>query len=686
MQIKESILTTHIHNFHKSLTVLYAEYDERSNFNRELLKYISKNFQSSLGLDNTINRYISFYEKNGYYFDIVIMDNTFGINIINQVLEINPNQKIIVNIQLDSNKHISDFYEHDIKYFIHEPLNTSLVNKVISNIVTSFDHNNLLIRHIDKYEVLDKESSNLIAKYEHKLLEMENKLKKQNDFFASMSHEIRTPMNAIMGMSEILINDDSLSKKHIKTIKTISRSSNMLLGLINDILDFSKIEANMLSLESVSFDLNMIFDYLADMMSIKTKEKGLDLIFDINHNVDKNFMGDPLRVSQILVNLVGNAVKFTQEGSILLQTKTLQSSENESIIQFEVRDTGIGIKQELLANLFENYTQANNDTSRKYGGTGLGLSISKQLASLMDGEIWVESEYGQGTSFFVKVKLQKDSHNTKRRYHLPSKDLMSKKVLIVDSRQKSINALKYMLEYFHMPVTSAISVEDAHEILEKENFDILFIDEDIFSVCVTTDCQIHKVSSIVIIEDWIDSLKKSDNKYSHRYSYLKRPFNQQMLFESVLNIYNYKNELEIEGTQNKKSYTKDDLKKLGTHKILLAEDNKINQDVIKGILLDTDIEVICTSNGEDALIELYRAAQPFKLILMDINMPKLNGYETTKKIREDKSYDDSVIVALTGETSTREIQRAKDAGMQEYLAKPINIEALYKIVVSSLSD
>lgn len=670
-------------SFHQGLNILYAEHDERSDFNKTIFGFMCKSLQSSFTLNDILTQYNDFKDKNGYYFDIVIIDNTLGLEILTKILELNPKQNIIINVKLDSDKYISEFHSNNIDYFINEPLNMTSVSATISTILEGSDYNNLLTRHIKEYERLDNESSKLIRKYENRLLEMENRLQAQSDFFASISHEIRTPMNAIIGMSQILMDDSSLAKQQMQTAHTINRSSNMLVGIINDILDFSKIEAGMLTLEHISFDLNMILDYLADMIGLKVKDKGLDLVFDINHNVDKNFVGDPLRISQILLNLIGNAVKFTDKGSILLQTKTLQSSENESFIQFEIRDTGIGIKKERLDSLFQNYTQASDDTSRKYGGTGLGLSIAKQLASLMDGEIWAKSEYGQGTSFFVKIRLDKDSTDTRRRYHLPSKDLMKKKVLVVDSRQKSINALKYMLEYFHMPVTSALNIEEIDKALLEDKFDILFIDEDMFRRYENNSTMLQNVDKIVILEDWLDSLKKSANQYIDGFSYLKRPFNQQMLFDTILGVYGYKNEHKIE---KKDTFTKDDLKKLGTHKILLAEDNKINQKVIKGLLLDTDIEVVCADDGHKTIDELFNSKHLYKLILMDINMPNLNGYETTQKIREDKRYNETIIVALSGDTSDKDIKKAEDAGMQEHLAKPIDVKALYKVLISSLSN
>jgi signal transduction histidine kinase/DNA-binding response OmpR family regulator len=669
------------HNYaSKSLNILYAQEGKTSPFNQDIFRYLCKHFQATLGYKEAIEKYVAFYNHHDYFADIVIIDNTFGLELIHEILDINPQQKFIINVREDNYTNLSEFYSSDVRNFIHEPLDTTKVADTIAKIIHAIDHNKLLIRHIQEYNRLDQESTTLINNYENKIAQMQNLLQKQNDFFASMSHEFRTPMNAIIGMSQILMDDANLTKRQADTATTINKSAGMLLGLINDILDFSKIEAGKLSLEQIPFDINTIFNYLADMIGLKIKEKKLELIFDIDHNVNKSFIGDPLRVSQILLNLLGNAVKFTDKGSITLATKVLSSTETHRELLFEVRDTGIGITKEQLGHLFENYTQAGGDTSRKYGGTGLGLSIAKQLSKMMHGDVWATSTYGQGTSFFVKITLEKDTHESKRRYRLPSKELMKKRILLADTREKSLEALRNILEYFHMDITTACSVHEAYEALTKHEFEILFIDEDLFYKCEGDTCRLDKKEHIVILEDWMDSLQKDEASYLPGHLYLKRPFTQKTLFETILKLYNFQNE---ESTQEK-SATKEDLKTLGKQRILLAEDNEINQAVIKGLLRESEIEVICAKNGQEAVDILINSSDVFKLVLMDINMPKLNGLEATKKIRQFEKFNDTAIVALSGDTSQEDIAKTKEAGMQEHLDKPIEVTALYKILMHYL--
>jgi len=669
-------------DFHHNLTILYAGSDEEHNLNKTILCSMSEHFHSSNCSEQIINKYYNFKKENGFFFDIVIIDNTFSLDIINIILDLNPKQNIIVNIKLNNNKNISKFYIYDIKHFIYEPLVKDSIHQVISKIIKKNDDNKFLVRQMYEYEKLDIQNSNLITKYENKIQEMENKLKAQSDFFASMSHEIRTPMNAIIGMSQILIDDNSLSESQLDTANTINRSSNMLLGIINDILDFSKIEAGKLNLESISFDLNTILNYLADMIGLKIQEKNLELIFNVEYDVEKNFIGDPLRVSQILLNLMGNSVKFTDKGSITLFVRSLKDTNLESYIQFEVKDTGIGIEKDRVKKLFQNYSQAGSDTSRKYGGTGLGLSISKQLSTLMDGEIWAESEFGKGTSFFVNIKLKKDLQNSKRKYRLPSQELIKKKILILEDKEKSAYSLKHMLEYFHLNIVNSFSIENAKEHLKNKKFDILFVDEELFYKTDIDNLNLNNIDKIVIIKAWIDNPNK--NKELSNYTSLKRPFNQQTLLETIMNLYNFKSE---DKKVNKTIYTKEDLKELGKHKILIAEDNKINQKVMKGLLIDTQIEIVFSDDGQKCIDELFSDKNKnYKLILMDINMPNLDGYEATKKIRENKKYDYVDIIALSGDTSTEDIQKTKDVGMQGHLAKPIDVKALYKTLILYLKD
>lgn len=666
-------------DIYKDLSLLYAQFDEENHFNQKILQHMSKDFHASIGIEDTLNKYMNFKEINGNYIDLIVIENRFKPDICYKILEINPRQRIIIEVKLDNTENLSDYYIKGFDDFIYEPLNKLSINKTISNITEKRDYSNLLTRTLKE----ENNISHIVLEYEDKLQESQRKLEQRSEFFASMSHEIRTPMNAIIGMSQILLEDPKLNASQLENVKMINRSSNMLLGIINDILDFSKIEAGKLVLENTSFDLNVILNYLADMISLKTTEKGIDIIFEIDHNTGKNYLGDPLRISQILLNLISNAVKFTDKGEVALKIKTISSDNEHSVIRFEVSDTGIGMSKEHLQNLFKSYSQASKETSRKYGGTGLGLVISKQLVELMKGKIHVKSVLGEGSTFYIDIPLNNDNTITKRKYRLASKDIMDWRVLIIDPNIKSADSLNNLLEYFHIRSLFASNIDEAEAFIKNEKLDLLFIDEKIFDASDIGSYKKKENVKIVVIENWMNSLKSKKREDKTIDELLKRPFNQQMVFNVLSNIHD---KVSINGAKIMNTSPKETIRALGRHKILIAEDNTINQKVMSGLLKDTDIEIEFANDGLEVLKLLQHAHDLPPLILMDINMPNLDGYLTTQSIRRNKRYDHIAVVGLSGNSNKEEIEKAKDSGMQDYLLKPIDVKELYNILTKYLSN
>lgn len=670
-------------NIYKNLSILYAQYSDESYFNQQIISTLTENFYTSLDKENTLEKYNNFKELSENFFDIVILDNRFGLDICYDILQINPEQKIIIRVKQDSTKYLSDYYINGFDNLLYEPLTKLAIDKAISNVSEKNDYINLLQRSLENKDEVETKIDKIVSTYESKLQKSQRKLEQRSEFFASMSHEIRTPMNAIIGMSQILLEDDSLSAYQSQTVQTINRSSNMLLGIINDILDFSKIEAGKLTIEKIPFDFNMILSYLADMLSLKVEEKGISLLFNIEHNIGKNYFGDPLRISQVLLNLISNAVKFTQEGGVELNIAIIKSDDEYSTIEFQVKDTGIGICKEQIKNLFQSYSQASSEISRKFGGTGLGLKISKQLVQLMDGDIRVESEEGKGTTFFITLLLENDHSSGKRKYRLPSKEIMNKKVLIIDSHTNAIDSLRNLIEYFKIETKCVTDIQQANSLLERESFEIIFVDEDLFEEFDAEFQKNKNNADIVLIEDWMDSLRNLHYDESFIDARLKKPFNQQMVFDIFMKLYdkNYHKPQEL----NEKKYTKNDIKALGKKNLLIAEDNALNQKVMSGLLRDTEIEIDFANDGLEAVKILESSEKKYPLILMDINMPNLDGYETTQRIRENKDFNEINIVGLSGYTQDEYKEKAYKLGMNDYIMKPIELDELYRVLIKFLS-
>lgn len=675
--------------FYKNLSILYAQDSDESPFNQKVLGSISKTFHSSLGLEDALNKYKNFYDIDGHYIDLLILDNTFGLDIYNAILKINPKQKVVVLVKSDNKQHLSNFFLNGFNDFIYEPLIKLSIDKTINNISEKIDYTNLLSRSLTEENNSNEDIAIIVSDYELKLSESQKKLNERSEFFASMSHEIRTPMNAIIGMSQILVDDKSMSKTQHDTIDTINRSSNMLLGIINDILDFSKMEAGKLKLECVSFDLNVILSYLADMISIKAQEKKIKITFNVDHHIGKTYLGDPLRLSQILLNLIGNAVKFTEDGGISLNVSYVENTvEGKSGILFEIADTGIGMSPKQLSKLFKSYSQATYDTSRKYGGTGLGLSISKHLVDMMHGKIWARSEVGKGSQFFVEVLLDLDDATNLRKYHLPSKDIMKWDVLIVDQYEKSIQSLKNLLEYFHIEIYSVTDASHATRLIESEPYDLVFVDEYMIEHLELEKLKKAHAFKIVLIEDWMHALTSDRTKDPVYDELIKRPFTQQMIFKVLSDIYNKSsNPTEVVKAIDKKqkNLNKDDVIDLGKHHILVADDNKINQKVMAGLLLGTEFDITFADDGQDAIDKLENSEILVELIIMDISMPNLDGLMATKNIRKNIKYDKLPIVGLSGDAAVEDKEKAINVGMQDYLIKPIDVKAFYQILIKYLS-
>jgi len=362
-------------------------------------------------------------------------------------------------------------------------------------------------------------------------IEIQNAMHAKNEFIAMMNHEIRAPINAIMGMNHLLL-ESNLTLNQRSQLTKIKDASTILLTLVNDILDHSKIEAGKITIEEIPFDLNTLLDNVSNIISHKAKEKNLELIFDIDKSVPNKLIGDPLRLFQIVVNLLNNAIKFTDNGDVVLRLRAEQITPLNIKIHFDIIDTGIGIKPEALQQLFIPYTQADATVAQKYGGTGLGLSICKNLITLMGGTIHVKSTPNKGSTFSFEIHFHSDSAYEKRRYRLPTADLMSKNGLILETNLLSADVLKRGLEYFHYEMKTVTNPIDALQILKNNFIDIVFIDTRI-----VLSGEFKKELQSRIKDENFKLVWMGDETKRREGVILSKPYNQLRIFNAILLVY-----------------------------------------------------------------------------------------------------------------------------------------------------
>ncbi|MEA2027553.1 MAG: response regulator, partial [Campylobacterota bacterium] len=484
--------------------------------------------------------------------------------------------------------------------------------------------------------------------------------------------------------SHLMLNTN-LDEKQKNYLQRIDSSAKSLLGIINDILDFSKIEAGKLTIEKVDFDLFKTIDAIMGLLELKIQEKSLELIVSYDKHLQQYFHGDSLRITQILTNLLSNSVKFTDEGEIGLYIAKV----SQSRIRFEVRDTGIGLSKEQQSKLFESFSQADGSTTRKYGGTGLGLTISKQLTELMNGEVWIESEYAKGSSFFCEIELEEQ--NSKSDY-LTFDD---KKVLIVDDNPKWLQILKSMLESFKV---ESDLLSSSSEVLEKivnakESYDIILIDWQMPQLdgietakkieSYLRESNLNQIPIVMMVSSYYqEAITQSASSVGVEY-FLQKPINPSTLNGLLGTIFLGKGVVEETQESQESRLAREIMSLEGSH-ILLVDDNETNQEIIFGLLEESGIIIDSACNGKE-VVEKYRAnPKKYELILMDIQMPIMDGYEATSIIRQvDK---DIPIVALTANAMKEDIQKSQKVGMQEHLNKPIDVKKLYEVLLKYLTQ
>jgi len=513
----------------------------------------------------------------------------------------------------------------------------------------------------------------------------------KSDFLARMSHEIRTPMNAVVGLTHLALKTELTPKVHDYLTKVLT-SAKSLLGIINDVLDFSKIEAGRMSIEKEDFVLDDVFNDLINMLGLQAEQKGIKFLVMVNSAVPNLVRGDRLRLGQVLLNLTGNAIKFTGHGQVLVSAEVLERGGGNALIRFAVKDSGIGISLEQRQILFQPFSQADGSITRQFGGTGLGLAICKRLVELMGGQMELKSELGQGSEFSFVLPLELQELQDAEEYKYPE-DIREMHVLVVDDDKISRMVLEKMLDSFSFRVDCAESGNEALELLRKHDLDdpygLVVTDwrmPDIDGIELAAEIKggfmLRSIPKVIMLTAYGRDEIRMRAEQMNLDGFMLKPCNRSILFDTIMQVFFQNNEGRVlSRSETSRCLLPDNV---AGARVLLAEDNEINQQVATEILESAGVLVDVAADGRQA-VEMVRAGH-YDLVLMDIQMPTMDGLQAAKALREDPATDSVPIVAMTAHAMVGDKEKSLMAGMDDHVTKPVDPDTLINVVSRWLPD